>query len=707
MSYPLKILFIWHHHQPYYKTDGTYLMPWVRMHGIKDYWDMVRMLDDYPKIKQTFNFAPSLLEQIEDYIENKTPDIAYLLSVRNPDSFTEQDKIDALKTFFLANTERMIKRYPRYAELLEKRGAVRSEQDLYAAISKFGPQDFRDLQVWWNLSWVGEYSRFDPPFKYYLDKQRNFSEEEKLQLLKAQFGILKKIVPHHIEALKRKQIEITVSPFYHPILPLLCDSDVATKANPKTTLPENRYKRPEDAKYQVQSALEYGKKLFGVRPKGMWPSEGSVSDDALKILIENQVAWAATDEAILQKTLTKSGSIPSGDFQEKYFAYNFTAKNKPIKMFFRDHSLSDLIGFVYSHWNPDDAAHDFVARLLKIKESLVLRYGEAILDTAVVPIILDGENAWEFYQSDGKDFLRTLYYLLTNESRLETVLPSDVKVKPRNSISHIEPGSWINGNFDIWIGHQEDNKAWEFLYKARQVFEKSSKKVSAKARNQAYKELLVAEGSDWCWWYGDEDKTSQANEFDELFRYHLKQVYTTLGLKAPAELDEPIKRKVERLNYRQPFQTISPKFDEGEAGKEWGKAGFVEHEEATGAMQKTGMLIKRIYFGNDRENLYLKIETSHKISTEKTVIEFFSPTRMSLEIGSEIVFRSEAGKGEQKYIVHYKIGETVQLAVSCPLNPSGGKMKSDEAALSVFIYSGNNLIDSLPQQSVVKFKLFQ
>lgn len=685
-------------------------MPWVRMHGIKDYWDMVRILDDYPKIKQTFNFAPSLLEQIQNYLEGKVTDAAYILSSKNPESFTDLEKIDSLKTFFLANNERMVKRYPRYSELLDKRGSVKNDQHLYSAIPRFTVQDFRDLQVWWNLSWVGEYSRFDPPFKYYLDKQKNFSEEEKLKLLRAQLEILKRIIPHHVKALKRKQIELSVSPFYHPILPLLCDSNTGAEANPKMTLPENRYRHPEDASHQVKSALAYAKDALGTRPKGMWPSEGSVSNDTLRILIGSKLEWTATDEVILRKTLVKSGKTLSTDFVEKYFAYNFMSDNNSIRIFFRDHSLSDLIGFVYSNWRPDDAAHDLVSRLLKIKESIISHFGEKALDFAVAPIILDGENAWEFYQSDGKDFLRTLYYLLTNETRIETVLPSDVKVKSGNSLRRIEPGSWINGNFDIWIGHQEDNRAWDLLYNARETFEKTSKKVRPGLKAKAYREIMISEGSDWCWWYGDEHKSPQAGEFDELFRYHLKQVYIELDLKPPAELEEPIKRKREQLTYRQPAQMISPKLDQKELDKEWDKAGFVEHEETTGAMQKTGMLIKRIYFGNDRENIYLRIITSQKISIERIVIYFFSPWRMTLEIGEEILLRSGSnpknadlgGDGdEMKLAVRYRIGKDIQVILA------NGKIETDEAVFVVSIYDQSNLVDSLPQQGVVRFALFQ
>ncbi len=701
MTPPLRVLFIWHHHQPYYKTDGTFLMPWVRMHGIKDYWDMVRILDDYPSIKQTFNFAPSLLEQIKDYLDGNATDDAYVLSRKNPETFTQADKLSALKTFFLANHERMIRRYPRYSELLSKRGNIRSESDLYSARDRFSAQDFRDLQVWWNLAWVGEYSRFDPPFKSYLDKQRNFTEAEKQRLLAAHMEIIGRIIPHHIKAAKRGQIEISVSPFYHPILPLLCDSNVASAANPHALLPQSRFRYAEDAERQIKSALDYGKIVFGARPAGMWPSEGSVSDAALKLMAANRVAWVATDEAILHKTLARSGKISSENFLEKYFPYNFNSENGSVRIFFRDHDLSDKIGFVYSGRSPDDAAHDFMSHLIRIRTSIVDTYGEKGLEAAVVPVILDGENAWEFYQSDGKDFLRTLYYLLSNETRVQTVLPSGIKVEKENTLRHIEPGSWINGNFDIWIGQEEDNRAWDLLHEARKTFDKKSGKLSPKQRTQAFREITIAEGSDWCWWYGDDHKSVQAPEFDELFRYHLKQIYVAIDVRPPASLDEPIKRRIEMLSYRQPSRTVSPKIAAGRTGEEWKDAGYVEQERPAGAMQRTGLQIKRVSFGNDRKTIYLMIETSEQPPSGRIVIEFFSPFRMTLEIGNGLSYRRDkAGDAGRCSLEYARSGKTLQVGISYE------EVKPGEAAFNVAAFDSNTLVDSLPRQGLAKFRLF-
>ncbi len=701
MTLPLRILFVWHQHQPYYKKDGAFLMPWVRMHGIKDYWDMVRILDDYPGIKQTFNFTPSLLEQIDEYLSGNATDAAYTLSAKDPSLFSDSEKQRALKTFFLAEPDRMIGRYRRYAELFAKRGNVRDEKDLYAARERFTIQDYRDLQVWWNLAWVGEYSRFDPPFKRYLEKERNFTEQEKHRLLSSQLDVMAKIIPHHVEAAKRKQIEIAVSPYYHPILPLLCDSGIAASANTRALLPDSRFKHPEDAEGQIESALKYAGRVFGSRPAGMWPSEGSVSDAAVKLFARHKVAWVATDEAILRKTLIKSGHAPSGNFLEKYFAYNYAGGSKNVRMFFRDHALSDKIGFVYSHWSPDDAAHDFVASILRIRDSIVDTYGEKGLGYAVVPVILDGENAWEFYQSDGKDFLRTLYYLLENEPRIETVLPSEVRVKKEHLLRHIEPGSWINGNFDIWIGHPEDNRAWDLLHSVRKIYAKRAKSLPAKQRAHAFNEIMICEGSDWCWWYGDEHKSSQAGEFDNLFRYHIKQAYIAMGLEPPDSLEEPIKRKIGSPGFHQAAGIISPRIERSLDKHAWEKAGYIEQVQPTGAMQRTGQLIKRVLFCNDSDALYLLVETSGPLSTERVTVDFFSPVRVSLDIGGSASIKSEKAEKEMDFSLHYMKGDELQIRLGIPAIQSG------EATFVVSLFDREMLLDSLPRQGAAKFRLFQ
>jgi alpha-amylase/alpha-mannosidase (GH57 family) len=271
-------------------------------------------------------------------------------------------------------------------------------------------------------------------------------------------------------------------------------------------------------------------------------------------------------------------------------------------------------------------------------------------------------------------------------------------VRRGNTLKHISPGSWINGDFKIWIGHPEDNKAWDLLFQARGTLEQLSRKRPASAATEAYKEIMIAEGSDWCWWYGDEHKSPNANQFDDLFRYHLKQVYSLLGAKPPAELDEPIKKKVEQF-CRQPRRMTSPKFDTPDT--EWENAGIMERVESDESMQKTGALIERLYFGNDLKNIYLRIDTTKKISNEKVVISFLSNPKTTLEIGKDFVFRTEGSPRDFRFAGRYFIGNSIQVAINF------GDTKPDTVALSVSIYDNDSLIDSFPAQGTAKFRIAQ
>ncbi len=669
------------------------------MHAIKDYWDMVRILDDYPQIKQAFNFSPSLLEQIQDYALHDAKDEAYILSEKDPLKFTDDERVRALKIFFLANTERMIRRYPRYAELHDKLIASSTGSMRDTPQANFNEQDFRDLQVWWNLAWIGEYSRFDPPFKMFLDKQRNFTEEEKYLLLRSQVDIIRKIIPHHVAASKRGQVEMAVSPYFHPILPLLSDTDVALKANKRASLPHIRFKQPEDASRQIETAIAYAKQLFGRIPRGMWPSEGSVSDAALRIIAENNVRWVGTDETILRNTLAVGSPGLDDKFLERYFAYNYLSGKQKLKIFFRDHGLSDLIGFSYSRRGPDEAAQDFVNRLLSIRGSLANAYGDKVFQFAVVPIIMDGENAWEFYQSDGKDFLRTLYYLMSNDSRLKTVLPSEVKVMNANFLKHVEPGSWIDGNFNIWIGDTEENQAWEMLYQTRVAFDKYVAGKDRNARDEAYRELMIAEGSDWFWWYGSKHQSPEKQEFDQLFRYHIRRVYSFLGVPVPAAAEQPISRSFSEPTSKQPTRRITPRFDAPEGEAQWEGAGFVEHGITHGAMQKTGVALKRISYGNDEKNIYLKIDTTNEVSAESVIIELVSPDSVTIEIGDKICLRREGRVTGKLPSIRYLVGDTIWLAIGIY------NLKSDEAAFTVSVRDGKEVLDCVPEQGTIGFKL--
>ncbi len=705
---PIKVTFLWHHHQPYYKEDGEYLLPWVRFHGVKDYWDMVRILDDYPKIKQTFNFVLSLIVQIIDYVKNKAEDKVLILTKKKLDELNEDDKFEILKSFFLANFDRMIKPYQRYLELFEKRGGFSYTPERFEEVERnFTYQDWLDLQVWYNLIWIGEYSKYDEPFKKFFEKGRNFTEEEKQILIEGHYEILSRIIPKHIEAYNRGQIDISVSPFYHPILPLLCDTSIARVSSPDVKLPAKKFSHPEDADEQIKRAIELFVKVFGVKPKGMWPSEGAISEEVLSLMAENGIKWTASDEEVLFKSLMLEGWNNSNDRLKIYKPYKFKTSSGEIKIVFRDKILSDLIGFVYSSWSPDDSARDLVSRILKIRDDIIKVEGEEALRDSLVSIILDGENCWEYYQSDGKDFLRTLYWLISNDERIETVKLSDFLEDCRAvELKTIFPGSWINANFNIWIGHEEDNKAWDLLKQARDflVKESLSGKHDSGVLKKAWEEIYIAEGSDWCWWFGDEHVIAQANQFDLLFRKHLIRVYEILGAEPPVELYHPIKRKFVKFFVVKPIKFIHPTID-GVRTKnfEWEGAGHYDVAHTGIAMHQVSAIVRRIYFGFNEANFYLRIDTSKDLTDRHRIeIHFIEPCEIRIEFNHEGFSVKKLSKKDKREIfeIKYAFAEVFEFAVSrgtlCAASDDVPKVK-----FHIHVYEDHRAVERWPRDESI------
>jgi alpha-amylase/alpha-mannosidase (GH57 family) len=615
---PLSVLFLWHQHQPLYK-DGLknrYELPWVRLHATKDYLDMVTLLDEFPRIKATFNLVPSLLAQLDDYAENKAQDRFLEVTLKAASDLTFDDRQFILQNFFMAHWEHMIDPYPRYRELLDKRGRAVTPESLSRAHTYFKEQDWRDLQTWFNLTWFDPlWKEKDPFIKGLFEKGKFFSEEDKKTLVDRQLEVCRQVVAKHKEMQDKGRIELTTTPFYHPILPLLCDTEVGRTAIPHMKLPAKRFQHPEDARAQLDKAVADYTRRFGRAPAGLWPSEGSVSEEAAAHMMDVGLRWIATDEGVLAKSL----EAHTFTRESLYTPYRYSVGGKTIHLFFRDHELSDAIGFVYASWDPETAAKDFVKRLLHIRSSLKDKSRPA-----VVSVILDGENCWEYYKQDGLPFLRALYALLSNTPELTTVKASefldrnpDLPVLPR-----LWPGSWINSNFAIWIGHSEDNAAWDFLSRTRQFLHNTLQstpdlKDSPQAA-LAWEEIYIAEGSDWCWWYGEDHSSANDQTFDYLFRKHLMNVYTLLGGKIPDDLHTPIKRKKVTSEIIEPADFLKPTIDGKVTGYfEWRAAGQY-HTEAgtTGTMQKAENIIKTIYYGFDLSNIYLRIDTNRAPSPE-------------------------------------------------------------------------------------------
>jgi alpha-amylase/alpha-mannosidase (GH57 family) len=586
-------------HQPFYKDliSGEYHLPWTRLHALKDYYGMVKILEDFPQVHQTFNLVPSMMVQVDEYARGVAHDPFLQVALKPAEELTEAEQGFLLQHSFHADPHRMIYRYPRYGELYD--AWVASNRNVERGRRAFGKQAFRDLQILSQVAWFDEdILETDPEVRALIEKGRNFNLEDQALMGRKQREILSLVLPTYRRLAESGQIEISTTPFYHPILPLLCDSDIAAMSHSGVPLP-SRFRYPEDARRQLKMAREYFSPEFGAPPRGLWPSEGSVSDAAFAIAAETGFAWAASDSGVLDRTLGHGASVP-----ELYRPYLWQQRGRSLRVIFRDHFLSDLIGFVYSRMNAAEAADDF---LFRIRQNC---YG--ILSSgrdALVPIILDGENAWEYYDRNGRPFLRELYRRIMLETNMHAVTVSQaLALTEAQPIDHIFPGSWINANFDVWIGADEDNKAWEYLLRARQTYDKATG-VPEEKRRLAYQELLIAEGSDWNWWYGPEHDSANRNEFDALYRNHLANVYRALNLPPPEELSRPILKKVAAEFRVDPAGHIHPKID----GKvtsyfEWLGAGVYRLDGRSGSMHGTRSPVREVHYGSDSERLYLRID---------------------------------------------------------------------------------------------------
>lgn len=698
---PLAIAIVWHMHQPYYKdlVTGEYILPWVRLHGIKDYYEMAALLDDYPNFKATYNLVPSLLLQIEDYVNNGAKDRALVVSEKSPADLMEDEKLYILKNFFMANWEVMIKPYPRYQDLLLKRGRFSSQAELARVSQRMTNQEILDLQVWFNLTWFGFISRKnDPVIRELFAKGRNFSADDKKVLLAKQIEILSRIIPKHKELLAKGQIEVTTTPFYHPILPLLCDTNAAKESMPHIKLPAIRFRHPEDAERQISSAVDYFKEKFGEPPAGLWPSEGSVGDEMARITSEKGVQWIATDESVLGSSLGRMLS-PA----ERCRPYFMDWEGRRLNLIFRNHFLSDQIGFVYQRWRAKDSVDDFIKHLHDIRNALPddgKRY--------LVSVILDGENAWEYYKDGGEDFLREFHSRLQNTPHITTCRVKDFLADnpPDLHLPKLFSASWINNNFRIWIGHEEDNVSWDYLARARAALEGSDNAV-------AWQELYVAEGSDWNWWYGDDHSSENDEAFDALYRKHLKNIYHLLGKEPPKYLDRPIKRLKAFKPTREPVYLIEPEID-GQVTNyyEWLSAGYFDIEKAKGAMHQLETVLHAFYYGFSRTDLFIRLDCAFGFTENCQSLIFalltYSPCEYKAEIsfkngGALTLYKMEEGQGWVKLKDLTTLGARKIIEFSVPFEELSVK-PGEELQFAITVSHGGNELERWPRGGVICLK---
>jgi alpha-amylase/alpha-mannosidase (GH57 family) len=593
----INLCFLWHMHQPFYKDliSGEYKLPWTRMHALKDYYGMVRILEEFPQVHQTFNLVPSMMAQVSEYAAGEAVDPFLDNALKPAENLSEAERQFLLRHSFYSDPQRMIYRYPRYGELFNAWQAQKST----GARNLFGIQELRDLQMWSQLAWFDEeYQAHDAEVREWVRQGSGFTLEQQRRMGERQREFVGRVVPEYQKLAASGQIEISTTPYYHPILPLLCDSDVAGVAHNGVPLPP-RFRYPQDARLQLMLARNYVEQHFGAAPVGLWPSEGSVSDEVFTIASELGFQWAATDSGILNRTLSRAVSVDG-----LYRPYRWKQQSSQMDVIFRDHFLSDLIGFVYSKMDAVAAAEDFLHRI-RDNCSGILRAGR----DALVPIILDGENAWEYYDRNGREFLRQLYRRITDEPGMRAVTVAEgMRLMEPTRLDKIFPGSWINSNFDVWIGPEEDNQAWMQLLRARQTYDTAAN-VPEDRRRLALEEILIAEGSDWCWWYGPEHESANRIEFDQLYRSHLANVYRFLGLAPPEELSRPILRVAEEAERIDPCGPIRPTID-GEVTSyfEWMGAGVYRVDERSGSMHGKKFLVKEVYFGSNGSNLFLRVD---------------------------------------------------------------------------------------------------
>jgi alpha-amylase/alpha-mannosidase (GH57 family) len=650
MASKLHVAFVWHMHQPLYKDrrTGRYLMPWVRLHAQKDYVDMLDVLKAYPNLRQTFNLVPSLLEQVQDYAEHEAWDRMLELLAQPEASYAPADWEYLLERGFDVHWDTMGAPHPRYAELHAKREILRGRA-LAVAIGAFTPQDWADLVTWFNLAWFDpSYLRGKPVLAALVAKDRGFTQADREGLVAEIRAHLRRVVPAYKELAAAGQIELTTTPYYHPILPLLCDTESARVARPDLPLPRVPFRAPEDARRQIDRGIAYFQQTFGHRPRGMWPSEQSVSPEAAGLIAQAGLSWAISDEQVLGRTLDlKLGRGPSGvpaDAAALYQPYRLATPHGDLAMVFRDVVLSDLIGFSYQRLPAPVAAEDLHKRLDRIRR--LLPDGDHYL----VTIALDGENCWESYVNDGADFLHAFYDRVSRDQALDltTVGGYLEQFPPRRELKTIHAGSWIGADFTTWIGDPTKNLGWEALGRAREaLMGRRAALEGTPAWAQALDELDIAEGSDWFWWYGEGHDSGQDALFDLQFRLHLQRLYELVGLAVPDDLTRSL--------YQEPppptaavAAPLAPTIDGKLAADEWAAAATYDPAKGQGAMHAAAQGLKLLRYGAGDDELYLCLEFGPQFQAEPgdTVeLLFYYPGRPALT--SPVPF--ERGEGTAGY----------------------------------------------------------
>jgi alpha-amylase/alpha-mannosidase (GH57 family) len=669
MSHPLHVAFIWHQHQPLYKSrsaggkEGQYRLPWVRLHGTKDYLDLILLLEQYPKLHQTVNLVPSLILQLEDYVAGTAFD-PYLTAALTPtDQLTPENHQFIVQHFFDGNHRTLIDPHPRYRELYEQR----QEKGERWCTDNWQEADYSDLLAWHNLAWFDPLFYDDEAIAGWLKQDRGFTLSDRQRIYSKQREILRRIIPQHRKMQESGQLEVTTTPYTHPILPLLADTNAGRVAVPNMALPDQRFMFAEDIPRHLNKARDMYVDRFGCKPRGLWPSEQSVSPAVIPYIAEAGFEWICSDEAVLGWSLKhffhRDASGTVSDPKLLYQPYRLKTPKGDVSIVFRDHRLSDLIGFTYSTMDAKEAARDLVGQLEGISRSLKSQQesgATSLEDPWLVTIALDGENCWEFYHEDGIPFLNALYGLLseTPDIKLVTVAEylDEFPVKAEIPTPELHSGSWVDGSFTTWIGDPAKNRAWDLLTTARQVLA-DHPEATEESNPEAWEALFAAEGSDWFWWFGEGHSSNQDAMFDQLFREHLAALYIALGEPVP----ELVLRAVESHaagGDHLPQGFIRPMIDGRGDEQDWDKAGRIELGGARGTMHQSSP-IQRLWYGLDHMNFYLRLDlkTGAKIGTdippELNLFWFYSNKPMH---NSPVPLVETPEEAPLNYLFHHHLG---------------------------------------------------
>lgn len=603
----LSLAIYWHMHQPVYELEGTYLMPWVRLHAVKDYLDMALILEKFPKLKLNFNIVPALLDSIIDYADNKYQDIHSELTVSDTESLSEEEKSFILNNFFHAKFETMIFKNETFRRLYQKRFSKDNFQTY-----DFSSQEYSDLMAVFNLVWIDpvHFDRY-PRLNELWDKSAGYTLEDRKEIIDIQRQIIREIIPTYKKYIQTGRIELTISPYYHPIIPILIDIKSSAK---HTKTPEGLPQTLgmlDDAKIQIREGLDRIEEIFGVRPKGIWPPELCIGPKTLSLFMREGIKWTISDEGILSNSINFDFIRDfKGNLSDPYHllkVYKYQTKSSDIDIIFRDRSIPHLINFEYAGIDPNMAAGDLYGKIKTIQNKLLVSPD----DKHLLTIASDCENCWENYENDGIEFLEKIYSLIENDESLETVLISNYieSDKHKKTLKKIYSGSSIDKTFQYWIGDPEKNKAWTYLKKAKDSIEQFAKYNRNNPNIQvAKKELFIAEGSDWFWWYGEPNNSGQDFLFDYMFRERLKNVYSAIGSSYPEELDKSIISTFD-APFKLPKRSISPSMDGlNNSSDEWFNAGTISMLD--GPVFRENKNVDKIDFGCDKENIYFRLHVN-------------------------------------------------------------------------------------------------